>query len=310
MDRGPRGPPIRVATTPTYPGVVAPSLLDLGLMLLLGVGAGWLGALVGIGGGVVIVPALTLGLGVDIRHAVAASLVAVIATSTSAGGVYLGRGLTNMRLGMTLEVATSLGGMTGGLVAAVLPVDLIAGLFSVVMGVTAVLVLRGAARPPERRVDPAAADETGWEEPGALAGAFADPTRGGLVHYRARRLWLGSGVSLLAGSVSGLLGVGGGFLKVPAMNLGMDVPVKVAAATSNFMIGVTAAASVFIYFQRGFVEPLVAVPVALGVVAGSLAATRLSGATPAPVVKRILAVVLVAVAAQMGLRALGVGFGG
>jgi uncharacterized membrane protein YfcA len=307
---GPFGPPIRVAPGPTYPGRVAPSLLDLGLMLLLGVGAGWLGALVGIGGGVVIVPALTLGLGVDIRHAVAASLVAVIATSTSAGSVYLGRGLTNMRLGMTLEVATSLGGMTGGLVAAVLPVDVIAGLFSVVMGVTAVLVIRGAGHPVARRVDPAGSDEGGWEEPGALAGTFFDPTRGGLVHYRARRLWVGSGVSLVAGSVSGLLGVGGGFLKVPAMNLGMDVPVKVAAATSNFMIGVTAAASVFIYFQRGFVEPLVAVPVALGVVGGSLAATRLSGATPAPVVKRILAVVLVAVAAQMGLRALGVGFNG
>jgi len=289
---------------------VAPSLLDLGFLLLLGLGAGWLGALVGIGGGIVIVPALTMVLGVDIRHAVAASLVAVIATSTTAGGVYLGRGLTNMRLGMTLEVATSVGGMTGGLVAALLPVDVIAALFAGVMSVTAVLVFRGAGHPPARRVDPAAPGEAGWEEPGALAGAFVDTTRGGLVHYRARRLWIGSGVSLVAGSVSGLLGVGGGFLKVPAMNLGMDVPVKVAAATSNFMIGVTAAASVFIYFQRGYVEPLIAVPVALGVVAGSLLATRYAGGTPAPVVKRILAVVLVAVAVQMALRVAGVGFGG
>jgi uncharacterized membrane protein YfcA len=289
---------------------VAPSLLDLVLMLVLGLGAGWLGALVGIGGGVVIVPALALGLGIDLRVAVAASLVAVIATSTAAGSVYLGRGLTNMRIGITLEVATSIGGMTGGLVAALLPVDALAGLFATVMGLTAVLILRGAAHPPTRRVETVTSDTPGWEEPGTLAGAFVDTTRGGLVHYRARRLWLGSSVSLIAGSVSGMLGVGGGFLKVPAMNLGMDVPVKVAAATSNFMIGVTAAASVFIYFQHGYVEPLIAVPVALGVVAGSLAATRMAGATPAPVVKRILAVVLAVVAVQMALRAAGVGFGG
>lgn len=279
------------------------------LLAALGVGAGWLGALVGIGGGVVIVPTLVLAFHVDIRVAVAASLVAVIATSTSAGSVYLGRGLTNMRLGMTLEVSTTIGGMTGGLAAALLPVDAIAALFASVMGVTAVLVLRGAGHPPQRTVEAVVGDETGWEEPGTLAGAYLDEARGGLVHYRARRLWLGSGVSLLAGSVSGMLGVGGGFLKVPAMNLGMNVPVKVAAATSNFMIGVTAAASVFIYFQRGFVEPLVAVPIALGVVAGSLAGTRTAEAAPAPLVKRILALVLVVVAVQMGLRALGVGQG-
>ena len=280
------------------------------LLAALGVGAGWLGALVGIGGGVVIVPTLVLAFHVDIRVAVAASLVAVIATSTSAGSVYLGKGLTNMRLGMTLEVATTIGGMTGGLAAVLLPVDAIAALFASVMGVTAVLVLRGAGRPPQRRVEAVVGDETGWEEPGTLAGAYLDETKGGLVHYRARRLWVGSGVSLLAGSVSGMLGVGGGFLKVPAMNLGMGVPVKVAAATSNFMIGVTAAASVFIYFQRGLVEPLVAVPIALGVVGGSLVATRMAGSTPAPLVKRILGLVLVVVAVEMALRAMGVGPGG
>jgi len=279
-------------------------------MVVLGLGAGWLGALVGIGGGVVIVPTLVLGFGLDIRVAVAASLVAVIATSTSAGSVYLGRGITNMRLGITLEVATTIGGMTGGLTAALIPVDVIAALFAGMMGITAVLVLRGAGHPQSRRVEPVGDDETGWEEPGTLAGAYVDKARGGLVHYRAKRLWVGSVVSLFAGSVSGMLGVGGGFLKVPAMNLGMDVPVKVAAATSNFMIGVTAAASVFIYFQRGYIEPLVAVPVALGVVAGSLVATRMSDAAPAPLVKRILAMVLVVVAVEMALRALGVGFGG
>ncbi|HEX9978221.1 MAG TPA: sulfite exporter TauE/SafE family protein, partial [Acidimicrobiia bacterium] len=288
----------------------AVSLLAGSVSGLLGVGAGWLGALIGIGGGVVIVPVLVLLFGVDIRVAVAASLVAVIATSTSAGSVYLGRGLTNMRLGMTLEVATTIGGLTGGLAAALLPVDVIAALFALVMGIASVLVLRGASRPPQRRVEPVSGRAAGWEEPGSLAGAYFDEARGGMVRYQARRLWVGSAVSLLAGSVSGLLGVGGGFLKVPAMNLGMNVPVKVAAATSNFMIGVTAAASVFIYFQHGYVEPLVAVPITLGVVAGSLVATRMAGSAPAPMVKRILAVVLVAVALQMALRAVGVGFGG
>src|SRR3972149_4429473 len=126
---------------------------------------------------------------------------------------------------------------------ALLPVAAIAALFASVMGVTAVLVLRGAGRPPQRRVEAVVGDETGWEEPGTLAGAYLDETKGGLVHYRARRLWVGSGVSLLAGSVSGMLGVGGGFLKVPAMNLGMGVPVKVAAAASNFMIGVDGGAN-------------------------------------------------------------------
>lgn len=274
-------------------------------LALLGAASGWLGALVGIGGGVVIVPALILGFGVDVKTAVAASLVSVIATSTAAGSVYVGRGLANMRLGMTLEVATTVGGITGGLVAASVPDDVLAGVFAVVMAITALLMLRRG------EVEPAAdggADSPGWEEPGALAGAYRDPAGGGLVRYRADRLALGSGVSVVAGAVSGMLGVGGGFLKVPAMNLGMGVPLKVAAATSNFMIGVTAAASIFIYFSEGYVVPLVAVPVALGVVAGSLLGTRLAGVTTPVVLKRVLAVVLVGVAVEMGLRSAGLGF--
>jgi len=289
--------------------VVAPSLLDLLLLILLGLGAGWLGATVGIGGGVVIVPALVIVFGIDIKVAVAASLVAVIATSTTAGSVYLGRGITNMRLGMTLEIATTVGGMTGGLVAAFVPSNVIAALFATVVAISAGVLLWHAANPPVRTVQAPTNGTVGWEDPGALSGAYFDHARGGMVHYRARRLGLGSAVSLLAGSVSGMLGVGGGFLKVPAMNVLMDVPVRVAAATSNFMIGVTAAASVFIYFERGFVEPLVAVPVALGVVGGSLIATMMAGTTSAPKVKRILALVLAAVAIEMALRAFGVGVG-
>ena len=280
------------------------------MLALVGMGAGWLGALVGIGGGIIIVPTLVLGFGIDFRVAVAASLIAVIATSTTAGSIYVGQGLANMRLGMTLEVATTVGGVTGGLAATVLPVGTLASVFAVVMVATSVLMLRGARRAPQRAVEPAETGLVGWEEPGALAGAYPDPDRGGFIRYRAHRLPLGSAVSLLAGAVSGMLGVGGGFLKVPAMNLGMGVPVKVAAATSNFMIGVTAAASVFIYFARGFVQPLLAAPLTLGVIAGSWAGTITSGKAQPAVLKRIMAVILVVVAVEMALRAVGVGLDG
>lgn len=256
--------------------------------------------------GIIIVPALALGFGVDFQVAVATSLIAVIATSTTAGSVYVGMGLANMRLGITLEVATTIGGVAGGLAATVLS----AGVFSVVMLATSLLMLRGARRPPERLVEPSEVGALGWEEPGTLAGAYFDHNRGGMVRYRVTRLPVGSMVSFLAGGLSGMLGVGGGFLKVPAMNLGMGVPIKVAAATSNFMIGVTAVASLFIYFARGFVQPLLAAPLALGVVAGSWAGTRTSDKAQPAMLKRVLAAILVLVAVQMALRTIGVGFDG
>jgi len=286
--------------------VALPQLVGLAV---LGVAAGWLGALVGIGGGLVIVPALVLGFGLDVKTAVAASLVSVIATSTAAGSVYVGRGLANMRLGMTLEVATTIGGLLGGLAATAVPSSVLGGVFAGVMTLTALLMLRGSTE-AEAAVDAAPGADSGWEEPGRLAGAYVDASRGGLVRYEARRLPLGAAVSLLAGSISGMLGVGGGFLKVPAMTLGMGVPVKVAAATSNFMIGVTAAASVFIYFRAGYLEPLVAAPVALGVTVGALAGTRTAHVVAPRTLERVLAVVLIGVAVQMGLDAAGLRLAG
>jgi uncharacterized protein len=290
--------------------MVSLSLPTVLALVVLGIAAGAMGALVGIGGGVVIVPALVLLFGIDIRIAVASSLVAVIATSTTAGSVYVGKGVTNMRLGMSLEVATALGGITGGLVATYLTAGVLSGLFAALLAVTAVLMLRGAARSRSRSVEAVGDVEGGWEEAGHLAGAYIDAARGGLVRYRAKRLPFGAAISLAAGAVSGLFGVGGGFLKVPAMNLAMDVPIKVAAATSNFMIGVTAAASVFIYISRGYLHPLLVVPVALGVVAGSVAGTRVSDVATPAVVKRVLALVIAVVAVQMALRAFGVGMPG
>jgi uncharacterized membrane protein YfcA len=286
-------------------------LLELGALGFL---AGVLGAIVGIGGGIVLIPTLVLAFGIDIKIAVAASLVAVVATSTAAGSVYVGKGLSNMRLGMTLEIATTLGGISGGILAMLVPSAALAGLFSAMMLLTAYLTLR--SKEPRR---PAAATPTGGqdlptgtdgaeghEEIGKLAGSYYDPIHRSLIHYEATRLPLGVAISLVAGILSGMLGVGGGFIKVPAMNLGMKVPLKVAAATSNFMIGVTAISSLFVYFARGLVHPFIAAPLAIGVVLGALLGTSLSHRTSHGTLKRILAFVLIAVSAQMFLKAIGV----
>jgi uncharacterized protein len=284
---------------------------DASLLLAVGLGAGWLGALAGIGGGILVVPILVLGFGVDIRIAVATSLVTVVATSTAAGSVYVGSGLANMRLGMALEIATTIGGITGGLLAAHVPASALSGFFGVLMFVTAALMLRGdpeaaSASPPAGPV-PA---QLGGEDPGTLAGRYWDAVHGQLVSYRAERFPLGAAISFAAGVVSGLLGVGGGFLKVPAMRLGMRVPLKVAAATSNFMIGVTAIASFFVYFARGDVHPYLASAVTLGVVAGAFAGTVTAARVEPRVIQRVLVVVLIAVGVQMLLGAFGVKLGG
>lgn len=244
------------------------------------------------------------------RDAVAVSLVAVIATSTAAGSVYVGEGLANMRLGMTLEIATTVGGMTGGLVAVVIPTSVLSGLFAAILVVSALLLVRG--RDPEghgdaeERGDADTPEMQGFEEPGKLAGRYFDVQAGQLVHYEAQRVGVGSATALLAGAMSGMLGVGGGFLKVPAMTLGMRVPMRVAAATSNFMIGVTAIASLSVYLVRGHVRPLLAAPLVIGVIGGSLAGTKLSHRMHAKLLRRILALVLAVVAVEMGLRTFGV----
>lgn len=286
-------------------------LTVLGLAAL-GISAGWLGAVVGIGGGLIVVPALVLGFGFGTKVAVAASLVAVVATSAAAGSAYAASGQLNMRLALTLEIATTVGGLLGGVVAVLVAGSVLDGIFAAVMVLTALLVFRGrdeqtAAQGdlPQEGVD-ALGDRVGWEERGQLAGAYHDRILGGLVVYRAVHLWIGWAVSFIAGLLSGLLGVGGGFLKVPAMTLGMKVPIKVAAATSTFMIGVTAIASLFVYFARGYVLPLVAAPVAIGIALGAYAGAKSSHRISSRVLGRILAVVLVFVAVEMGLKAAGV----
>jgi uncharacterized membrane protein YfcA len=265
-----------------------------------------LGAVTGIGGGVIIVPALVIALGFDFATAVGASLVAVVATSSVAGSAYVAEGLTNMRLAITLEVATTLGGITGGFLGLLLPERALSGIFGAAMLATAVLVSRGRTEDGDEPTRPTADIPS---DTGPLDARYLDPDSGSKVVYRVRHVPSGMGASYGAGVASGLLGVGGGFIKVPAMNLIMEVPIKVAAATSNFMIGVTAFSSLLVYLGRGEVHAGVTTPLVLGTVVGAVAGTRIQGRIPSHQVSIALAAILVFVAIQMALRAAGVGVG-
>ncbi len=259
-----------------------------------GAATGLVGAMLGLGGGVFLVPLLTLALGIPIRTAVAASLISVIATSSASSTVNLDRGLVNMRLAMALEVATTIGGLGGGVAAALFtPREL----FLIFGGTLAVMGVLMFVRSGYRNV---IADL--GVDPGRLGGRLQEGET--TYVYRMRRLPLGLGASLVAGAVSGLLGLGGGIIKVPVMNTFCGIPIRVAAATSAFMIGVTAAASVFIYYARGdLVLPLCSA-VALGALPGSLAGARLAHVVHTRWLKIIMAVVLLLVGARMALQAL------
>lgn len=292
-----------------------------------GFGAGVFGSLLGLGGGVLIVPLLTVGFGVPFREAVGVSLVCVIVTSSAAAGVYLERHLANLRLGMVLELFTASGALVGGLVAFLLPEQVLAGLFAVLLAYTAISMLRrgrtaapsGASTqasggpatgapgtPPDSSaetiasVDPyGTADEGVDPRPATLADELAGPG------YRPHRLVAGAGGSLGAGVISALLGVGGGIVKVPLMHLVMGVPLKVATATSNLMIGVTAAASAIVYLLRGGIDPYIAGPTAVGVFAGAMVGSRLASRIDVRLLRLLFVGVLLLTAVQMALRALG-----
>jgi uncharacterized membrane protein YfcA len=262
---------------------------------LAGVITGLIGAVLGTGGGVFLVPILVVGLGLPVHHAVATSIVTVIATSSAAASTNVERGTANMRLGMTLEIATAVGAIVGGLTAALLAPRALEGVFAVVLLPTAFLMgRRGKAE----------ANGNGSElavEPGLLGGRYTEAGRE--VVYRVRRLWAGLGISFVAGNLSGLLGIGGGVFKVPALHLLCGVPIRAAAATSNFMIGVTAAASAFLYYGRGDVRAGATAAAVLGVLAGSAAGSAVSPRIDGRLVRKLFAVLLVIVAGQMLYRA-------
>ncbi len=268
------------------------------LLVVVGFVGGAFGSMVGLGGGVFIIPAMALFLGIPIHQAIAAGLLAVVATSTTAAVAYLRDDLTNLRLGMTLETMTVAGALTGGLLGAVLSREVLSAVFGAVMvGVSVYLLVRSRTE----QVATAVVDA-----PGALGASYHDRCLDQTVTYRVRRLPLGMGASLVAGVVSGLLGVGGGFMKVPVMVLAMRVPVRAAVCTSSFMIGVTACTSAVVYMARGFVNPVVTVPVVLGVIVGAYLGSRLAQRVKSSVLTVILAVVLFALAVQMILAAAGI----
>lgn len=264
--------------------------------------AGLLGSLVGLGGGVLLVPLLTVGFGMPIRLAIGASIVSVIATSSGAAAAYVRDRLTNVRLAIVLEVATSLGAITGALLSPFLPTTTLYLLFGVILLASLAPTL-GKLRTPstQEAVNHPIAHRL------QLASAYPDRASGKDVAYQVARVPLGLGLMAVAGIASGLLGIGSGALKVLAMDTAMRLPIKVSSATSNFMIGVTAAASAGIYFWRGDIVPLVAAPVALGVLIGAVLGARVLPHVPARVVRVLFLITLVLVAAQMLLRGLGLG---
>lgn len=263
--------------------------------------AGILGALLGLGGGIILVPALTVLLGVNIRYAIGAAIVAAIATSSGSALRYLREGLVNLRLALFLELAAVTGALTGATVAGLVDHRTLYFVFAAAAGLIGALMLlrRRPATPPTGTAPPPAPHPLG------LAGTSFDATVGAQVPYRAERIPAGLALGFAAGAASGLLGVGGGFLKVPALHVAMKVPLKVATATSTFMIGVTAAASAGVYFHRGDVAACVAAPVALGVVLGAMLGSRLQGRIPPTLLRLLFVAVLVWIAGSMLAKGLG-----
>jgi uncharacterized protein len=260
-----------------------------------GVISGSLGALLGLGGGVFLVPFLNLVLGFPFTAAAAISLTTVIATSSSVSAGRAGKQLINMKLGMLLEVATAGGSFLGGITAQLVAQSLLQRLFGLVAAIVAIIMLTRLRR---RNVilDPTA-------DPGVLGGRYYEDESRTTVTYRVKRLPVAVGASFIAGNVSSLLGIGGGIIKVPIMSLVMGMPLRAAIATSNFMIGVAAATSAVIYYQRGLLDPIIAIPTALGVLVGAQIGTRVGGKVRSTSLKRIFQGLLLIFAVQMLYKA-------
>jgi uncharacterized membrane protein YfcA len=253
--------------------------------------AGLLGALTGLGGGVVVVPVLALLFHVDLRYAIGASLVSVIATSSGAAAAYVREGFSNIRIGMFLEIATTLGALVGAYLTAVVSTKAIGIVFGVVLLYSAISSFRGKHDdvPPQHT--------GGLADRLRLEGEY--PTDHGLQAYVAHRVPAGFGIMFLAGGLSGLLGIGSGAVKVLAMDQAMRLPFKVSTTTSNFMIGVTAAASAGIYISRGYIMPSLAMPVMLGVLGGSLIGSRILIRASVSTLRMIFALVIVVLGVEM-----------
>lgn len=263
------------------------------IVLLVSIVGGTLGSILGLGGAVVVTPLLTIFLGIDIHLAIGASIVSIIATSSGAAATYVKDKLTNLRVAMFLELATTSGAIVGAALAAYANSALLEGIFGCVLLVSLVPILMKIGEDI-----PKSPELKGVARRLALRGMYTE-ANGAVVSYNATRPGAGLFGMLVAGILSGLLGIGSGAFKVLSMDLAMKLPMKVSTTTSNFMIGVTAAASAGIYIVRGDVEPLIAAPVIMGILIGALIGSRLLPRTRNPTVRKIFAVVLAATAIEM-----------
>jgi len=261
---------------------------------LISVAAGVLGSLVGLGGGVLIVPVLVRFYGIDIRLAIGASIVSVIATSSGAAAAYVREKMTNLRAGMFLEIGTVTGAVTGGYLTTLLPVRFLYILFGIVLGYSAVITFRH-----RHTTALLTTSDDRLANYFKLHGHYHDAAEGRDYDYKVKGTKIGLAMMYVAGMVSALLGIGSGALKVPAMDLAMHLPMKVSTATSNFMIGVTAAASAGMYFARGQINPVIVAPVAIGVLFGSMIGARVLGRTTNKLIRMIFVAVLIVIALEM-----------
>lgn len=267
------------------------TILTFTLILFIGTFiAGLLGSLTGLGGGVVVIPLLTLLFHVDIRYAIGAALLASIATSSGAATAYVKEGITNIRLGMFLEIATTIGAVIGALIAIYMPTNTIAIIFGVVLIFSAVMTLR-------KKNEGVLEDGSPLAEKLKLNSTY--PVDGKKVPYKLTNIASGFSLMGIAGVLSGLLGIGSGSLKVLAMDGLMKIPFKVSTTTSNFMIGVTAAASAVVYLQRGYMDPGIAFPVILGVLCGAVTGSKLLKKMNPKTLRLIFAIAITLVALQM-----------
>lgn len=270
------------------------------LIFLVSIFAGVFGSIVGLGGGVVIVPVLTLIFGVNIHFAIGASIVAIIGTSSGAASTYVRDKVTNLRVGMFLELASTSGAIVGAALAAYTNSAALELIFGLILLVTLVPTLTKIGEDI-----PKSPELKGLSKRLALNGSYREPD-GRTVAYNTTRPVAGLAGTWVAGVLSGLLGIGGGAFKVLSMDIGMKLPMKVSTTTSNFMIGVTAAASAGIYFQRGDVNPLIVAPVAVGILIGAALGARLLLRFRNPTVRKLFVIVLAVTAVQMMLSAAGV----
>jgi uncharacterized membrane protein YfcA len=283
------------------------TLLDTLLAFVIALLAGAFGSVLGIGGGLFIIPSLTLFLGEGLKTAIAASIVAVIATSLGGGNVYVRRHVADIRLGLLLALATAPSAVIGAILATHVNARVLAGVFAVVLAVSAYRMFAGsrgaAAAPVERQEAPAGAFR--------FRGSYFESSTGETIRYQVSNVPIGVGASTIAGLISGMLGVGGGIVQVPVMNLIMSVPIKVATTTSTYIIGITAMAGAFVYYNHrpSYVDPALAVPVTIGVFIGASIGSRVLGRISQGALRTVFTAVMAIYAIQMILRVFGIGGG-